>query len=115
MSTVTTRNSTRPLGASASAAADSLPTWLLVVVLLPFSLYSTYAVIEVGYLGIITSHFHVAGMQVFADLVIALLLACAWMVHDARQIGRAAWPFVLLTFALGSIGPLLYLVTRRAG
>lgn len=87
---------------------------LLMIVLFVFGLYSAYAVAEVGVVGIFASHAHVAGLQVFADLVIALSLAMAWMVHDASVHGRKVWPFILCTLALGSIGPLLYLLVGRA-
>ena len=50
--------------------------------------------------------------QLFMDLSIGLGLCCAWMVLDARARGRAAvgWGFVVATIALGSLGPLAYLV-----
>lgn len=90
----------------------NLPRPLLLLVLVPFAAYSLYAVMQVGYFGIFTSHFHVAGMQVLVDLVIACLLLLVWMVRDARARGRTVWPFVVLTFATGSFGPLLYLLTQ---
>lgn len=86
---------------------------LLLLVLLVFGAYSAYAVAEVGYLGIFTSHFHIAGVQVIADLVIALALFIVWMIGDARSRGRNPWPFVALTLGLGSIGALLYLLLGR--
>lgn len=87
-----------------------LPKALILAILLPFGLYSTYAVYEIGYLGIFASHAHIAGMQVLADLVIACTLALVWMWRDAAATGRNVWPYVLLTLTLGSIGPLLYLL-----
>lgn len=87
-----------------------LPKALVLAIFLPFALYSTYAVYEIGYIGIFTSHFHIAGWQVLADLVIACTLVLVWMWRDAAATGRNVWPFVLLTLTLGSIGPLLYLL-----
>ena len=86
---------------------------LLLVVLAAFSVLTAKALIDVGYVGIITSHFeNFGGMQVIADLVIACLLACVWMVADGRTSGVNPWPFVAVTLVAGSFGPLLYLVVR---
>ena len=88
-----------------------LPRPILIAILLPFSLLSLYAVLEVGYIGIFDYHRHSpAGWQVFTDLVIALVLVLAWLVPDAKEKGRNPWPFVAGTLLLGSFGPLLYLV-----
>jgi len=87
-----------------------LPKALVLAVLLPFALYSTYVVYTVGYVAIFTSHFNVVGMQVLVDLVIACTLAMVWMWRDAAATGRNVWPFILITVFLGSIGPLLYLL-----
>jgi len=94
-----------------------LPRPLVLAILLPFGLYSAYAVSQVGYVGIFTSHFHIAGWQVLADLVIACVLAMVWMWRDAAATGRKVWPYLVLTLTLGSIGPLTYLLLapeRRA-
>lgn len=53
-----------------------------------------------------------AAWQVFADLTVALLLVLSWMWRDAQARGRAFWPYLLLTLALGSIGPLTYLLLQ---
>lgn len=87
-----------------------LPRPIILAILLPFALYSTYAVYEIGYVGIFTSHFHTAGFQVLGDLVIACTLAMVWMWRDAAATGRNIWPYILLTLTLGSIGPLTYLL-----
>jgi hypothetical protein len=54
-----------------------------------------------------------AGVQVLVDLTLALALAMIWMWRDARACGRNVWPWVALTLAAGSFGPLAYLLTRR--
>ncbi|MDJ0879020.1 MAG: DUF2834 domain-containing protein [Halieaceae bacterium] len=85
-----------------------------IAILIPFSLLTIYAVMEAGYVGIFDYQRHSpAGWQVFADLVIALLLVFVWMIPDARRAGRNPWPWVVLTLLLGSFGPLLYLATDR--
>jgi hypothetical protein len=52
-------------------------------------------------------------MQLFFDLVIALLLFLVWMWGDAKATGRNPWPWIAITLAIGSFGPLLYLITRK--
>jgi drug/metabolite transporter (DMT)-like permease len=84
---------------------------LAIIVLIPFTLLTAYAVAQVGYIGIFDYHRHSpAGWQVMADLVIALLLVLSYLVPEARKAGRNPWPWVVLTLFLGSIAPLLYLV-----
>jgi uncharacterized membrane protein YqjE len=86
----------------------------LLVVIAAFGVLSALALMDVGYFGIIEPHFQSwGGGQVFADLVILAVLACIWMVDDARQRGLAAWPFIVVTLVAGSFGPLLYLVARE--
>ncbi|WP_218079704.1 DUF2834 domain-containing protein [Anthocerotibacter panamensis] len=71
---------------------------------------------DVGYFGIIEPHFRSwGGGQVLTDLVILAVLACIWMVRDARERGLTAWPFIVITLFAGSFGPLLYLVMRELG
>ena len=55
-----------------------------------------------------------ATIAVLTDLVIALSLITVWMWRDARARGRTLLPFVGLTAALGSVGPLAYLLTNGA-
>ena len=86
----------------------------LITVIVGFSVLSALALLDVGFFGILEPHFRSwGGAQVFTDLVIALLLACIWMLNDARERGLSAWPFIAITLVLGSFGPLLYLVVRE--
>lgn len=87
---------------------------LLIVVIGLFAVLSALALLDVGYWGILAPHFQTwGGAQVFVDLVILALLACVWMVADARTRGIPAWPFVLATLLAGSFGVLFYLVLRE--
>jgi hypothetical protein len=83
---------------------------LAIILLIPFSVLTFYALSQVGYVGIFDYHRHSsAGWQVIVDLVIALVLVLTWMVPEAKKEGRNPWPWVVITLFLGSIGPLLYL------
>jgi hypothetical protein len=86
----------------------------LTLVIVGFGVITTLALLDVGYFGILKPHFlSWGGAQVFADLVILAVLACRWMVMDARERGLPAWPFILTTLVAGSFGPLFYLVARE--
>lgn len=87
---------------------------LLVGVIALFGTLSGVALWKVGYFGILLPHFKSWGAgQVLADLVIMCTLGCVWMVQDARERRLKAWPFVLVTLAAGSFGPLAYLAYRE--
>ena len=89
---------------------------LLIIVTAAFSAFTLWALAQTGLVGfyeqLLSSP---AGMQVFADIAIALVLVLAWTWRDARASGRRFWPYAVLTLALGSIGPLLYLLLTPAG
>lgn len=83
---------------------------LAIALLLPFLALTAYALVKVGYIGIIDYQRHSpAGWQVFVDLVIALILVLGWLAPEARRAGRNPWPWIIGTVFTGSIAPLLYL------
>ena len=88
--------------------------WLLpLTVLVIFGSASIWLCFEEGYFGFI----HLAlrerwGLQVLVDLTIALVLLMPHLIRDARARGIPAWPFVVTTVFLGSMGPLAYAVVR---
>jgi hypothetical protein len=86
---------------------------LLLVVFADFTAFTAWAVYQQGYLTFFDTFFSSwIGIQVFADLVIALSLFSLWMIRDAREQGVSPVPYLLVTLCLGSIGPLLYLLRR---
>lgn len=92
------------------------PKWLVLTLLLPFALYSFAVMAEIGYDGIWRDGFASTGSrQILSDLVVMAVLACLWLVQDARRTGRRAAPWILLTLTAGSLGPLLYPLTAPAG
>ena len=87
---------------------------MLIAVTVAFGALTAIAIADVGYFGIIEPHFKSWGAaQVFWDLVIVAVLAIIWMVNDAKSRDMNPWPFVALTLAAGSFGPLLYLILRE--
>jgi hypothetical protein len=86
---------------------------LLLLVTVSFAAFTASLVVRIGYLefwGWLLST--PQGWQVFLDICIALFLVLSWIRRDARRAGRRYWPYVALTLALGSLGPLAYLVLR---
>lgn len=84
---------------------------LSIAILVPFAAITAYALATVGYMGIVSYHLpSPAGWQVLADLVVALVLVCSWMIVDARKKGRSVLPYLIATIFLGSFGPLAYLL-----
>jgi hypothetical protein len=84
---------------------------LLLLVTLAFTVLTVIALLDVGYVGIFEPNFQAWGAaQVFFDLVILAALSCIWMVKDARAAKRNPWPYVVLTFAAGCFGVLIYLI-----
>jgi uncharacterized protein DUF2834 len=86
----------------------------LSVVLVAFVGLEAYAVHEHGYVGVFTAVLANSATTVaFVDLCIALGLVALWMGLDARQRGISVVPYLVVTLALGSVGPLLYLIRRE--
>ncbi len=89
-------------------------TLALGLVLVGFTALSFYAVEVHGYLGFFEAlGSTTAGVVAFTDLVIALTLAMLWMRGDAQERSLPFWPYAILTLALGSVGPLSYLIHRE--
>ena len=87
---------------------------LSLLILIPFSLLSLYAILEVGFIEIFDYQRHSpAGWQVLADLVIALILVLSWLIPEAKKANRNPWPWVVATLFTGSFAPLIYLATSK--
>ncbi len=85
----------------------------LEAVLVSFLGLNAYVIYQYGYIGfwelILANSATIAAL---VDLSIALSLILWWMYKDAKIQGISLVPYVLLTLALGSVGPLLYLIRR---
>ncbi|MES2803197.1 MAG: hypothetical protein V4654_11940 [Bdellovibrionota bacterium] len=88
--------------------------FLLITVLVIFSIYTGWIVWEFGY----TSVFEVTlrehpSTQVLVDLFVTGSILLAIMILDNQRNGRPfrkVLPFVIVTVLAGSIGPLLYFI-----
>jgi hypothetical protein len=88
---------------------------VLTITIALFGALTAAALWQTGFTGILDWHVKsLGGGQVFADLVIALSLAIVWMWHDGKATGRNVWPWIALTLATGSFGPLLYLFSAKS-
>ncbi|MEZ4453394.1 MAG: DUF2834 domain-containing protein [Nannocystaceae bacterium] len=88
---------------------------LLSVVALDFLALSAWAILEHGLRGIFESAFQSWATGLLAiDLILALSMIAGWMWVDARRHGLTVWPYLVITGALGSAGPLLYLIRRES-
>jgi hypothetical protein len=95
-----------------TAVMQRLRPFLILVAVL-FTAYSTMVVVDHGYTGFISLALREAwGMQMLLDLCISLTMVSSLLVIDARRRKRAAWPWVVITALLGSVGPLWYLVLQ---
>lgn len=85
-------------------------------VLADFALLNIYAFATSGVTGFIEylRGLDAWGTVLLVDLVIALGMVVTWMGRDARRSGRDPRGYMALTVALGSIGPLLYLLIKDA-
>ncbi|RIL04452.1 MAG: DUF2834 domain-containing protein [Proteobacteria bacterium] len=88
-------------------------TFLLLDVLVLFLAYTVYVIASVGYAGFFREALaSPVGIQLVADLVIALSLALVWMWRDAKTSGVPFAPWAAVTLVLGSVGPLGFLLHR---
>jgi hypothetical protein len=85
------------------------------IVLAGFSMLTAYALLEYGYVGLFREVIsNLASLTLLVDLVISLTIILVYLGNDAGERGVSAVPYLLLTLAFGSVGPLLYLI-RHSG
>lgn len=88
--------------------------FLLWFLLLTFCAYSSWAMWQLGYFGIWAAGFTSPGsLQILLDLVVCCILITSWLKKDAESRGINPYPWILATFATGSIAPLIYLLVRE--
>ena len=82
--------------------------------LVGFGALNVYAVVSAGLGGLGSAVIGVNAWSavLLTDLAIALVMVCTWIHRDAKRRGKSPAPYIALTLATGSIGPLLYLLVR---
>ncbi|MEO1335701.1 MAG: hypothetical protein AAFV29_08650 [Myxococcota bacterium] len=96
-------------------------SWLIAAFAsLLFLAYTLWVISVEGFIGLIAAHEANAwALQIFIDLVIALLTGLIMLTPRARRVGINVAPYAVLTVLTGSIGFLalvahiLFLETRR--
>jgi hypothetical protein len=87
----------------------------LYALLAAFLVLTGFAVAHTGVIGFFQEATRSwAGVTILADLAIALSLVTVWLWRDAVSRGLSPVPYALLTLALGSAGPLLYLARKAS-
>ncbi len=87
---------------------------LSIVLLVPFTALTGYALYDIGFMGVFEHQFsNSGGLQVWIDLAIAVTLILFWLVPNAKRTGRNPWPYVIITMIAGSFGPLLYFALAK--
>jgi hypothetical protein len=82
--------------------------WLITLL---FGAISLWVLAQIGYLGIWQGGLaNLGSAQITVDLIVACSLLVGFVARDCRAHGRRWWPWALLTAALGSFGPLIYLL-----
>ncbi len=89
---------------------------LLVTALVVHSALSAYATAKKGYLGAFPPFQDLYTYQIFSDLVVSSLIVWLFLFREAKAKGRPivrVWICGLGILLLGSISPLIYLLTHR--
>jgi hypothetical protein len=87
---------------------------LLSLVLVVFVAVEIAAIAAFGYIGVFEAMATNEATRLgFLDLVVSLGLVLVWMRQDAGQRALPFWPYAVVTLALGSAGPLAYLIYRE--
>jgi hypothetical protein len=100
--------------AAPTSRSGSIERTLLLAVLVPFGALTVVALGSDGIGGFVDAiTFNWSSLQIYVDLVIAIVVISVWIHRDAGARGRNPWPWIVASFIVGMFGPLAYLLTRR--
>ncbi|HSH01401.1 MAG TPA: DUF2834 domain-containing protein [Anaerolineae bacterium] len=82
--------------------------------LILFSILTLIALFTDGLSGFPTAiTYSYASLQIYIDLVIAIIIINVWLWHDARQNNHNPWPWLIASLIVGSFSPLIYLLLHH--
>ena len=90
-----------------------LKTILIAAVLVDFLALTGWAFANASWAALVEMLSSPLGIQVAADLCIALTFASVWIWRDAKSRGLNPLPWIVLTWTTGSPGPLAYAIRRE--
>lgn len=101
-----------PVGNSTSLSRSTQQI-LLVVVLVLFGAFTAVALAVEGIVGIVHAiKSNLMSIQIFIDLVLAVVVIDLWVLRDARSRSRNPWPWMVASLMTGMFAPLVYLLVR---
>ena len=93
---------------------DSSLRTLAIVILVPFSALTAVAIVADGTNGFPNAIiYNFLSLQIWLDLVIAMLFWCAWVIVDCRQNTRSPVAWIIAALLFGAFAPLIYMVIYR--
>lgn len=93
---------------------EAIPKPLLIAITLPFLALTLFASYEFGLIGIFKEGLkNSATTQILIDLFLCGGFFIAWLYQDAKRMERSFILWTVITLAVGSFGPLFYLITRK--
>ena len=85
-----------------------------ILVLLPFAVLTGVAINVDGNDGFSNAiTLNLLSLQIWLDLVIAMIFWVAWLLRDARAHGQWPWLWVIAAFLFGAFAPLLYMIVYQ--
>ena len=88
--------------------------WFIVAVLVLFAGFTLVALAMDGLVGIVHAiTYNWMSVQIFIDLVLAVVVLDIWIHRDARASGKNPWPWLVASLISGMFSPLIYFLARE--
>ena len=82
-----------------------------IIALIPFAALTILAMVADGTNGFPNAiTYNLISLQIWLDLVLAMVIWCAWLVPEARAAGRNPWPWIVGALIFGAFVPPIYII-----